>query len=427
MQHALQAAEDDTIIYGVKGVSLSMLINNFDIIKSFPPEYMHCVLLGVVKTFISTWFDPQFRNDPYSLCKQKIIFDDRLLNILPPCEVTRTPQSINNLCRWKASEYKHFLTYYSLPVLKDLLPNNYYNHWWSLVYAITIYDKEHISVQEMQYAEKAIKQFVQKTEQLYGKQLMKYNVHLLLHIPECVKSFGALWAWSAFPYESYNFVLRQMIHNSQSLLNQICKSYLRFQIISQNKSFSSDTCNINGKNMYNKLLGKYKKTGRVAIAERNNFLSVYGKGEVIKLSLSEKLAIERVLGEEVNMSATKFLRFMFNKKIYHSHEYLRIFKRNNSIIESSFGTFIRISGLMSIKPLLGEVKHIILGKIFNVIDDILCLGSANTPPSTHIFKTVQLSNNIAAIKPESISTKCIIINCENKSYLARLVNKVELD
>ena len=38
-------------IIGVKGVSLTMTIPNFDPTKCFPPEYLQCALLGFVKSF----------------------------------------------------------------------------------------------------------------------------------------------------------------------------------------------------------------------------------------------------------------------------------------------------------------------------------------------------------------------------------------
>lgn len=116
---ASKAEERNMVIKGVEGVSWVLLIPNFNIIKGFSPEYMHCVLLGVVRLFLMTWFDPQFNNKLYYLGRKKQTFDNRMKQILPPCEITRTPQSVDNLCKWKASEFKNFLTYYSLPVLKN--------------------------------------------------------------------------------------------------------------------------------------------------------------------------------------------------------------------------------------------------------------------------------------------------------------------
>lgn len=200
-----------------------MLLPVFNIIRSFPPEYMHCVLLGVVKLFLSNWIDPKNCKKPWYLGTKSQILDNRLSEILPPCEITRTPQSVSNISQWKASEFKHFLIHYSMPCLKDLLPLTFYKHWSLLVYVINVFDSEKIESEAFEKAKRAINKFVKNTEVLYGMELMKFNVHLLLHIPNSVKDFGALWAWSAFPYESYNSVLRNMLHSSQTNLQIILK------------------------------------------------------------------------------------------------------------------------------------------------------------------------------------------------------------
>lgn len=42
---------------GVKGYSPLHLLPYFDIIRCIPVDYMHCVLLGVVKQLSSLWFN----------------------------------------------------------------------------------------------------------------------------------------------------------------------------------------------------------------------------------------------------------------------------------------------------------------------------------------------------------------------------------
>ena len=47
-------------MYGVKGFSPLNLIPSFDVIQSIPVDYMHCVLLGVVKKIAKLWFDSMY-------------------------------------------------------------------------------------------------------------------------------------------------------------------------------------------------------------------------------------------------------------------------------------------------------------------------------------------------------------------------------
>ena len=50
------------VVYGVKGKSVLQIIPSFDVVKSVPVDYMHCVLLGLVRKLLSLWFDRQSGN-----------------------------------------------------------------------------------------------------------------------------------------------------------------------------------------------------------------------------------------------------------------------------------------------------------------------------------------------------------------------------
>ncbi|KYM82974.1 hypothetical protein ALC53_06540, partial [Atta colombica] len=52
---------------------------------------------------------------------------------------------------------------------------------------------------------------------VYHTKHYKYNVHLLLHIPEFIEQFRTLWAIFTFLYEYYNGILKQMFRNSQAV------------------------------------------------------------------------------------------------------------------------------------------------------------------------------------------------------------------
>jgi hypothetical protein len=43
------------------------------------------------------------------------------------------PKRIDEYGDWKASEFRTFLLYYSMPLLVDILSQEYYNHYCNLV------------------------------------------------------------------------------------------------------------------------------------------------------------------------------------------------------------------------------------------------------------------------------------------------------
>ena len=121
---------------------------------------------------------------------------------------------------------------------------------------------------------------------------MTYNVHLLLHIPYYVRRFGALWAWSTFPYENYNGILRNMFKSSQSVPQQISRSYLRFKSIKQAAQtvFGKNNCSVQGRKLIATFLGQCYKTK--ACEKFGPFLRVFGSANTIKLTMIEKMLIE---------------------------------------------------------------------------------------------------------------------------------------
>jgi len=52
-------------VNGIKGLSTGFGLPGYDIIKGTSIEYMHTVLLGIVKMLMSRWFDTTYRHSPY--------------------------------------------------------------------------------------------------------------------------------------------------------------------------------------------------------------------------------------------------------------------------------------------------------------------------------------------------------------------------
>ncbi|XP_032687035.1 uncharacterized protein LOC116851584 isoform X1 [Odontomachus brunneus] len=133
------------IVRGIKGPSILMLLPVFNIVTSFTPDYLHSILLEVVKTFTEAWFDSAYHDKPWYLGTKTTIFDRKLLKIKPPCEITRTPRSINERKMWKGSEWKHFLLYYPMICMQNVMPTAYLKHWFYLVFSMYILLQEKIT------------------------------------------------------------------------------------------------------------------------------------------------------------------------------------------------------------------------------------------------------------------------------------------
>lgn len=88
-----------------------MFFPHFDVIKGFAVDYMHCALLGVVRQFVSLWFDSHNHGQRWYIGTKIRDANQRLVKITPPHEITRVPRKLDTRKFWKASEWRSFLLY----------------------------------------------------------------------------------------------------------------------------------------------------------------------------------------------------------------------------------------------------------------------------------------------------------------------------
>ena len=226
LQHAETALQSGSVEFGIKGPSILSLVPKFDVVRGFVPEYMHSVLLGVVRQFAFLWFDSTSNDKPYYLGRRIIQIDTALLATKPPSNIKRLPRSILSRKYWKASEWRNFLLFYSPIFLRSLLPKDYFRHWILLVYSIFQLMIIPVTMSSISSAELALYKFVQMVQQLYGIEHVTYNVHLLTHLAASVERWGPLWSHSAFFFEDANGKLLKYFHGSRGITDQIFRSFI---------------------------------------------------------------------------------------------------------------------------------------------------------------------------------------------------------
>ena len=151
------------------------------------------------------------------------VIDRQLEKICPPKYIQRRPRSIEeNFEFWKTSELKAWLFYYSIPILRDILPNQYIEHCKLLLLAIYKLCADAVTEDEMYLADLLLREFVSRFEDLYGRNHMTNNLHQLRHLRGVVQHSGPLWTTSYFSLEHLNGILKGLIHSSNAAHLQIC-------------------------------------------------------------------------------------------------------------------------------------------------------------------------------------------------------------
>lgn len=221
---------------GVKGFSPLMLLHYFSFMAGFVVDYMHNILLGVTK--LHTELILQSIRKKFWYISENVgmdhvlsTIDERLLMIHLPFSITRIPRSIKDISRWKASEWRSWLLFYSVPCLKGLLKKKYLNHFALLSAATNIFLQRSMTREDVFQAHKLFLFYMYLFQKYFHKENMVYNIHLLSHICKGVLNWGPLWTHNSFLYEGQNRHLMQLYHSPSNVILQIARKFLIYTSI----------------------------------------------------------------------------------------------------------------------------------------------------------------------------------------------------
>jgi hypothetical protein len=195
-----------------------------DMVQDFPVDYMHQVCLGVMKKLLVTWMRVSRANNRLS-SGQIAQISAKLVSLAHyiPREFARKPRSLEEVDRWKATEFRQFLLYTGQFALKGVLPHNLYKHFMCLCVAITILLNEDLVSNYSNYAHSLLSYFVRNCRRLYGEEFCVYNIHSLLHLRREADAFGSLENCAAWPFENYMQQLKRKVRGGNNPAAQLVK------------------------------------------------------------------------------------------------------------------------------------------------------------------------------------------------------------
>ncbi|XP_075158457.1 uncharacterized protein LOC142231716 [Haematobia irritans] len=194
-------------------------------ISQFPLEPMHLIDLGVTKKMVSYLLDNQ------SMAKltteQANTISRRLVELAPyiPKEFQRKPRGLEEFSRWKATEFRQFILYYGILVLKDVANDDFYYEFLILHIAYRLLSTPKHYGSNIATAEELLNLFVNNFSSIFGKTSTVFNVHSLLHLPQCARTFGVMPNFSAYCFENFLQELKKRVRNGSKILEQIRNSY----------------------------------------------------------------------------------------------------------------------------------------------------------------------------------------------------------
>ncbi|XP_064462215.1 uncharacterized protein LOC135372635 [Ornithodoros turicata] len=409
------ALQFKTTVNGVKGPSALLNLHAFDSVWGYTVDYMHCVLQGVARQFAELWFASCHSEEQFYIGNPAVLstVERRLLSIKPPHCFTRLPRTITERAFWKASEWRLWVLFYSLPCTHGILPERYWRHFAKLSHALHILLAEKITHQMIHKAEHLLEQFVSRAAALYGEGCMRFNVHQLLHLPKAARLMGPLWAHSAFVFESGNGTLVKLVTASKGIPLQIVERVALSQKLYMHLAANMLTSRT--KALCMRMLGEKRLQSATYVGN----VCMLDKEKATCLTAAEKAEIAKVCGSCPDV-ASEFKRVVYNDQVYHSTAYARAVKSNSSAIRTVEGEYYVVSRIIAVNTSSGR-KCVLLCK------EIITVHSAFPDHIRECF--IDPVPSVLVVDMLRVQKPCVLINFafEEKTFVCDLPNVIERD
>lgn len=414
----------DFNVMGVKGpCALRLIMPNF--LRGSAIDLMH-LIMGIVRKLLILLFDSHYANDRFSLRDVLHVVDRLLLGMKPPRFVHRYPRSLEDLCHWKASELKLWLFYYSVPILKEVMSAEYFDHYLKLVIGLSYLSAPSISEQMLEQAAEVLNQFVRDFPNLYGLRYCTISVHMLVHVADCVRELGPAWVYSCFPYENMNGQYLRVIHGKTNVDSQITRMHAQMLDLPRKLHFLND--------------GPVKayctqRKGHLKISDRIN-ASCYVVG-CYKHRDNDVIVMQALRNANIRYTQVKtYERLLKDSLVYVGEAYTRDMKSSSSFVayhrgdEIGFGSIHKFVKVMdcncNVECHCGGTHYAII-KGIDKGADIRLLNYRLPNLNLKYMSRVTFNLDVTPVSYQSLKTVCFFMRANHNCYIAEPVNPYEVE
>ena len=118
-------------------------------------------------------------------------------------------------------QFHLFLSYIGPVVLKDILPRELLQHFFQLHVAVKILSHDNFCTSYHNFANDLLHLYVKNCKTFFGPSFITCNVHNPIHLSDDVIRFGALFQFSAFPFENYLQTLKKFLRKHEHVISQV--------------------------------------------------------------------------------------------------------------------------------------------------------------------------------------------------------------
>ena len=158
--------------------------------NNFPPDYMHVLCLGVCKRLLNTYFTTSFGRFLCFLPSSAKSWLEERVNVHKGAltsEFQRKIRSFSQLQYFKATEFRSIMLYTGPYLFKNILSNDYYDHFL-LLHLYIFVSNNHQNL--LPQAKACVDKFLYKLPFLFDESACTYNCHIFSHLAEFVERNG---------------------------------------------------------------------------------------------------------------------------------------------------------------------------------------------------------------------------------------------
>lgn len=426
IQYGIEAWERGKVVKGHKSVALIALMA-FNFIETTSVDWMHNLFTGHLPQLFELYFGPKYKKYPFSLHAhiQEINLYNASAN--PHSNIQRLPRDITDSSIWKASDYKNWFFYYSLPILSEIMKSEYLEPYKQLVFGVSLLCAATVTQRMIDDAHHALRSYELNFSQLYPNRQMVMNVHLLIHLSNSVQQLGPLWANGCFDDEDFNGTLKKMVKSSNKPHLQICSSISMFFNFSKIKVEKI----VRGTVAYELMERMSSKHGRLKRLQLEDGIHLIGKHfrlpKELELDLREFLATRGINATRID----QYHRFLRHKILYRATSYQRATRTNNSVavlssenkeVRCVINTFVQIYFCSCNYKCSCKSQVYALVRLF---EDDYAFYTNDGKYLSGMYRKKQLSNTMEVVDTDHLKTFCYAIKNRKTRYMIEPVNNIE--
>lgn len=197
-----------------------------DMVLDFPVgDELHLLHLGLMRKFLLGWKSGSFGMRTKWSARNELQISAYLssCNEFKPFEIHRKIRPLSDIMRWKGTEFRTFLLYCSLTVLRNFLPVKYFEHFLLFYCSVVILGSEYHCIDMINIAGNMIESFLDLFKTIYGVEHFSSNLHNLIHLVDEVRRFGVLGKFNAYSFENKLQKIKKLFRSGNLPLIQIAR------------------------------------------------------------------------------------------------------------------------------------------------------------------------------------------------------------